>query len=111
MSKKKLVKNYACKLEIFSVFDGNTPDQVMVYLDAINQQYPDSKITFDVQCAGYDGGVEIYLFEERLETDAEYKARLQIEKKEKEAKKKSQAKQEEKDRKEYERLKKKFEGT
>jgi hypothetical protein len=108
---KQLVKRYVRELEMYSIFDGNTIDEVVLNLAAIKEQYPDSNITFDVHNAGYDDGTEVYLIEERLETDAEYKVRLQVEKKEKAITKKNKAKQEEKDRKEYERLKKKFEGT
>lgn len=46
-----------------------------------------------------------------METDGEYEIRLACEQKEKEAEKKAAVKKEEQDRLEYERLKKKFEGT
>jgi len=108
---KKLVKNYLYELSLYGTFDGQTIDEVVTNLSAIKQNYPESKLILDVSYGGYDDGYSINLLEERLETDKEYKERLDSEEKERQSKAKAKAKAEEKDRQEYERLKKKFEGV
>jgi hypothetical protein len=57
---------------------------------------------------GYDGGCDFYLSGERMETDAEYEARLLAESKEAAEAEKKRLKIEARERKEFERLKKKF---
>lgn len=108
---KKTVKNYLYELNMYDTFDGQTIDQIVINLRAIKQNYLDSELTLDVSYGGYDDGYSINLLEERLETDEEYKERLAQEAKSKARVAKLKADKEEKDRKEYERLKKKFEGV
>lgn len=108
---KQLVKKYLYDLDIYNTFDGLTIEEVVNNLLTIKKEYPNSKLFVDVSYFGYNDEKEIKLFEERMETDGEYEIRLACEQKEKEAEKKAAVKKEEQDRLEYERLKKKFEGT
>lgn len=109
MTKKNVLK-YLYDLDLYDIFDGRYIDDSINLLHDLKVSYPNT-LKFNTTWAGYDGGACVQIYEERLETDKEYVDRLKVEEKERAIIKKNKAKKEEKDRKEYERLKKKFEGT
>jgi hypothetical protein len=91
-------------------------DILVKYDEAVQAGF--SKLTLEVE-VGYEGDVEgIDFYGDRLETDKEYNDRLKREEKERERAKKAKEKRladerarYERVKKDYERLKKKFEGT
>ncbi len=109
MSKRKIIVTEIGQESFYDYLDGKTPDQVIKEMQRLRDYYQGRDVYFDIQSYGYDGGIELYLYERREENDKEYAKRLAEEKKEKEAKKKSKAEKEAKEYAEYLRLQKKFE--
>lgn len=95
----------------FDILDQMTPDEVIERMKELRAGYPDRHVFFNVSPYGYDGGIELELWESREETDKEFNKRIAEEKKERE--KKAAATRAKKDREfaEYVRLKKKFEDA
>ena len=103
-----MTKQHVLVTKVYGIsFDGMTVDDAIEYLTKLSEGLKDPYLYEDPY--GYDGAYELCLGHSRLETDAEYEARLKREHlysiKEKEARRKKK----EKEREEYERLKKKFE--
>lgn len=105
---KKVITKKICSQSFHSILDGNTPEQVIEAVQEIRDYYGSRDIYFDIQPYGYDGGAELYLYERRFETDAEYAKRTAAEKKEREKTKAAAAKKKDKEYAEYLRLLKKF---
>jgi hypothetical protein len=109
MMKREIIPAYVSGFPMERIVDdGYTPDDVIEQMRQLKSAYEGRDIYFDFDYYGHDGGVSISLWEQRLETDAEYAARVKKEEKEELARKTAKLKQEEKERKEYLRLKKKF---
>lgn len=108
MSKRKEVTEKLGTESFYDILDQKTPEEVIEGMQGFIQHYSGRKVSFNVAPYGYDGGMELELYEHRLETDKEYEKRLAEEKKEREKKKKAKADKDARDLAEYERLKKKF---
>ena len=89
------------------LFDGQTPDEIIKTMTEFKGLYPNRDLYFRFEPYGYDGGVDLFVYERRLENDAEYLERMEIEAK---AKDKAKAK-EAKELAEYKRLKAKYESS
>jgi len=98
-------------LSFTELLDDKSVEQVIQEVRAIEEQYTGRSMFFRVEPYGYDGGLELKLWERRLETDWEYEKRLSDERQIKERSKAKKLAAEAKDRAEYERLKKKFKGA
>lgn len=107
MTKKIVTEKYGSE-SFYSILDGMTPEQVIEQMQAIRAGVEDRDIYFSVEGYGYDGGMELYVYERRLETDAEYAKRTAAEKKDREKKKAAAAAKKDKEYAEYLRLLKKF---
>lgn len=105
---KKIVTERLGSESFYSILDGMTPEQVIKEMQVFREVYPDRDVYFSVEGYGYDGGLELELYERRLETDAEYAKRTAAEKKDREKKKAAAAKKKDKEYAEYLRLAAKF---
>ena len=105
---KKIVTQHVSPQSIYSMLDGMTPEKVIEYMEEIRDLYCGRDVFFSVEPYGYDGGVELAVYERRLETDAEYAKRKAAEKKEREKKKAAATKKKDKEYDEYLRLLAKF---
>ena len=80
MSKKHVLDSWSA-VSIDSLFDGRTFDEVILDLQTMLRRYDeeiyvyDKKVWFETVYNGYDGGVELYVRVDRLETDNEYEQR------------------------------------
>ena len=112
MSKAKR-KEVTVKLgteSFYDILDQKTPEQVIERMQELRAEYPDRKISFDVEPYGYDGGTELVLYEHRLENDKEFSKRREAETKDREKEKLRKRTNQEKEFAEYQRLQKKFQG-
>ena len=112
MSKAKR-KEVTAKLgteSFYDILDQKTPEQVIAEMQGFIQFYEGRKISFNVAPYGYDGGLELELWEHRLENDKEFEQRLALEKKIKVKSKEEKAAKEAREFAEYQRLQKKFQG-
>ena len=112
MSKAKR-KEITVKLgteSFYDILDQMTPEEVIQRMQALRAEYPDRKVSFNVSPYGYDGGMELELWEHRLENDKEFAKRREAEAKDREKEKLRKRTKEEKDFAEYMRLQKKFQG-
>lgn len=105
---KKIVTAKIGSESFYSILDGMSPEQVIKEMRVFQEVYPDRDIYFSIKPYGYDGGIELELYERRLETDAEYAKRTAAEKKEREKKKALAAAKKDKEYAEYLRLRDKF---
>lgn len=94
----------------YDVLDQKTPEEVITRMHELMAEYPNRKVSFNVSPYGYDGGVELELWEHRLENDKEFKQRRDMEAKIRENNKKRKQTNLEKEFAEYQRLQKKFQG-
>lgn len=94
----------------YDILDQKTPEEVIKRMWELQDEYKDRKVSFNVSPYGYDGGLELELWEHRLENDKEYTARRAQEAKEREKQKARKLSNAEKEFKEYLRLQKKFQG-
>lgn len=102
MMPQRIVKNVLLlNLDLSDMFNGRTIPEVIEYLEQLNKNYPKKDIVFYIENHSYNEPSDLVLYEQQLETDAEYNRRLQ---KVKNAKLKIQ----EKEYKEYQRLHRKF---
>ena len=108
MSERKIVEAIIKDESFYYLLDGKTPDDVGVLLHEFKTSYEGRDIFFKVRGFGYDGGLDLELWERRPETDREYEKRLTEEKKEQEKKALLDKKKKDQEYKEYLRLKKKF---
>jgi hypothetical protein len=112
MSKAKR-KEITVKLgteSFYDILDQKTPEQVIGEMQGFIQFYAGRKISFNVAPYGYDGGLELELWEHRLENDREFEKRTEAEAKERELEKKRKQAKVDKEFAEYQRLQKKFQG-
>lgn len=109
-TQRKTVDEQVSVESIHDILDGRPPGEVIKIMQMYIEQYYDKSLYFKVISYGYDGAVEIQLWEQRLENDKEYNARLKRE--EKLAFKNAKEKEERRSKEyaEYLRLKAKFEG-
>jgi F0F1-type ATP synthase alpha subunit len=110
MSKAKR-KEITVKLgteSFYDILDQKTPEQVIEEMQGFIQFYAGRKISFNVAPYGYDGGIELELYEHRLENDREFEKRIAEEKKVKDKAKEDKKTKEAKEFAEYQRLQKKF---
>ena len=109
MSDRKSVEVFIGNESFHDIIDGHTPDMVIDIMKTFKQRHESLHVFFKIRYYGYDGGMELEIWERRLETDKEYKKRLAVEAKEAEKKILSEQEQKNKEFREYQRLKKKFE--
>ena len=107
MKNRKLLVEQVESFGIYDLFDSESPQNVVSFISNPISKYEQKEIFFRVEDDGAFDIVAVY--EERLENDEEYDARLKKEAKRKENEKKTEQKTLESERKEYERLKRKFE--
>lgn len=98
-----------CYVDISDVLDGQRPAEVIEVMQHYLERFKGRDVYFSVEHYGYDGGVNLKLYECRLENDREFEQRLASEKRQQAAAEKAAEKTIERERKEYLRLKKKFE--
>lgn len=110
MTKRKEITVKLGTESFYDILDQKTPEEVIERMRELQSEYEGRKISFDVEPFGYDGGLELVLYEHRLENDEEFEKRTEAEAKEREMKNNQYQKKEAKELAEYERLKKKFEG-
>lgn len=109
-SKRKEVTAQLGTESFYDILDQKTPEEVIQRMQELRAEYPDRKVSFNVSPYGYDGGVELELWEHRLENDREFAKRREAEAKDREKEKLRKRTKEEKDFAEYQRLQKKFQG-
>lgn len=112
MSKAKR-KEITTKLgteSFYDILDQKTPQQVIAEMQELDSRYEGRKVSFNVAPFGYDGGLELEVYEHRLENDKEFAKRRESEAKDREKEKLRKRTKEEKDFAEYQRLQKKFQG-
>lgn len=105
---KKIVNVSMHEESIYDLLDQKTPDELIALMTRYKSDYEGRDIYFSVDSYGYDGGVNIELWERRLETESEYRGRMAVEARDAERQRKAKQDKDQRDRKEYERLKKKF---
>ena len=112
MSKAKR-KEITVKLgteSFYDILDQKTPQQVIAEMQELDLRYEGRKISFNVAPYGYDGGIELEVYEHRLENDKEFAKRREAEAKDREKEKLRKRTNLEKEFAEYQRLQKKFQG-
>jgi predicted choloylglycine hydrolase len=93
----------------YDILDQKTPEVIQRMRELVSE-YPDRKISFNVAPYGYDGGLELEVWEHRLENDKEFAKRREAEAKDREKEKLRKRTNLEKEFAEYQRLQKKFQG-
>ena len=109
MANKKMIR--VTHIEGEPSFDGNL-SEVHRYFQVIEDCALLAGLTNINYCTtyrGYDGGIELLVTGERLETDKEFNERVKKKQRTKDAMKKAKIEKDARDLKEYARLKKKFE--
>ena len=108
MSVRKKIDVHISDKCFHDILDDNTPDEIIDIMAGLKQSYEGRDIFFKTRSYGYDGGIELQLWERRPETDREYQKRVKAE--EKEAERVAKVKQAQKDKEyaDYLKLKKKF---
>jgi hypothetical protein len=109
-SKRKEISVELGTESFYDILDQKTPEEVITRMLGLRAEYPDRKISFNVSPYGYDGGVELELWELRLENDKEFAKRREAEAKDREKEKLRKRTNAEKEFAEYQRLQKKFQG-
>lgn len=94
----------------YDILDQKTPMQVIAEMQEFDLRYAGRKVSFNVAPYGYDGGLELEVYEHRLENDKEFAKRRAAETKDREKEKLRKLTNAEKEFKEYLRLQKKFQG-
>jgi hypothetical protein len=108
MEKKILVKGKEERVFIRSLFDGNSPEEVIDEIVKLSNGLEGEKHIFEMRLEWGGNEESLFLTSYRFETDKEYERRLKAEEKAKEKKAQLKKKQQESEKKEYERLKKKY---
>lgn len=111
MAKRKEITAKLGTESFYDILDQKTPEEVIERMRELRAEYTGRKVSFNVAPYGYDGGIELELWEHRLENDREFEKRMAEEKKVKDARKKQKADKEARELAEFMRLKKKFEDT
>lgn len=109
MSDRKTVDSLIKGESVFDILDGETPDGVIEQMQTLKKSYEGRDIFFRASYRGYDGAIDLELWERRPETDKEYKFRVAREQKEAATRARIQQEKKDKEFREYQRLKKKFE--
>ncbi len=112
MSKAKR-KEITTKLgteSFYDILDQKTPEEVITRMQELRSEYDGRKVSFNVAPYGYDGGLELEVWEHRLENDKEFAKRREAEAKDREKEKLRKRTNLEKEFAEYQRLQKKFQG-
>ena len=109
MSERQVVNKTARDVysDYIDFFDGKTSDEIIKTMTEFKRVHPNRDLYFKFIPYGYDGGVDLFVYERRLENDEEYLERMELETK---AKDKVKAK-EAKELAEYKRLKAKYESS
>lgn len=110
MSKRKIITESLGSESFYDILDGKTPEQVIQRMQELREYHGDHDVYFDVQSYGYDGGLELYLYQRREENDREYNTRVAKEKLERAKKKMAAQSKKDKEYGEYLRLRAKFES-
>lgn len=110
MAKRKEITQKLGTESFYDILDQKTPEEVIQRMQELRAEYRDRKVSFNVAPFGYDGGLELEVYEHRLENDKEFKKRREAEAKDREKEKLRKRTNQEKEFAEYERLKKKFQG-
>ena len=108
MTKRKTVNVRLGEESFYDILDQRTPEEVMERMKELQAGYPDRHVYFNVSGYGYDGGMNLELWESREETDKEFNKRVAEEKKEREKKAAATKAKKDKEFAEYVRLQKKF---
>ena len=111
MSKRKIINVKIGTESFYDMLDQMTPAEVTKRMEELQAGYPGRHVYFNVSPYGYDGGLDLELWESREENDKEFNKRIAEEKKAKDVKKKQKADKEARELAEYERLRKKFENV
>lgn len=106
LNKPQIVEESLC---LESIFNEQRLCHVIENLNKIQDKYPDKDLFFKIERYGYDGGMDLDLYENRKETDQERDARLARLRKQRAKEKEEKLKIEQKERDLLERLKKKYE--
>ena len=109
-AKRKEITEKLGTESFYDILDQKTPQEVIAEMQAFDLRYAGRKVSFNVAPYGYDGGLELEVYEHRLETDTEFEKRCKEEAKEFAKEKKRKESKLDKEFAEYERLKQKFEG-
>lgn len=109
MAKRKEITEKLGTESFYDILDQKTPEEVIERMQELRAEYPDRKVSFNIAPYGYDGGIELELWEHRLENDKEFAKRREAEAKVREQERQRRLAKADKERAEYERLKKKFE--
>lgn len=109
-SKRKEIADKLGTESFYDILDQKTPEEVIERMKELRAGYSDRNVSFNVAPYGYDGGMELELWEHRLENDKEFNKRTEKEAKERELEKKRKQAKVDKEFAEYQRLQKKFQG-
>jgi len=109
MKKRIIVREHLGVKCFYELLDQKTPEEVIDVMQSYIESYKGRDVYFTVEPYGYDGGIQLELWERRLETDEEFEKRIAKEAVAKAKEKKAKAAKREKELAEYQRLKKKFE--
>lgn len=105
---RKIVTEKLGVESFYDILDQKTPQEVIERMNELAREYSGRHISFNVEPYGYDGGVDLELWEHRPETDEEYEARIDKELSDEARREKNRAAKEAKELAEYNRLKAKF---
>ena len=108
MTKRKTVNVRLGEESFYDILDQRTPEEVIERMKELQAGYPDRHVYFNVSGYGYDGGMNLELWESREETDKEYNKRVAEEKRERDRKRAATKAKKDKEFAEYVRLQKKF---
>lgn len=109
-AKRKEITTRLGTESFYDILDQKTPEQVIERMQELRSEYDGRKVSFNVAPYGYDGGLELEVYEHRLENDKEFAKRREAEAKDREKEKLRKRTNEEKEFAEYQRLQKKFQG-
>lgn len=109
-SKRKLINVRVATESFYEILDQKTPEEAVKRLWELQVEYSERKVYFNVSSYGYDGGIELELWETREENDKEFATRTAAETKAREKEKARKLTTADKEFKEYLRLQKKFQG-
>jgi hypothetical protein len=109
-AKRKEITTRLGTESFYDILDQKTPEQVIERMQELRSEYDGRKVSFNVAPYGYDGGLELEVWEHRLENDKEFAKRREAEAKDREKEKLRKRTNLEKEFAEYQRLQKKFQG-
>jgi len=109
-AKRLMITSQLGTESFYDILDQKSPEEVITRMQELMAEYPGRKVNFNVAPYGYDGGLELELWEQRLENDKEFAKRREAEAKARDKEKARKLTNLEKEFAEYQRLQKKFQG-